>query len=312
MSPHYLVTGGAGFIGSHIAASLVAQGFQVTVLDNLITGHESNLSGVREQIRFIKASISDPAALDEALSGVDGVFHQAAIPSVPRSIKQPLETQQSGEIGTLLLLTKAVEKNVRRIVYAGSSSVYGDTPTLPKVESMRPNPRSPYAVSKLAGESYMTAFSRCHPIDTITLRYFNIFGPRQDPNSPYSGVMAKFSTSLLAGQRPVIFGDGQQTRDFTFVDNAVDANLKAMFHPKPLGGEVINIAGGERVSLLDVLGEFNRVLGTQLEPIFEPARAGDVRDSLADLTKARELIGYHPQIPWRDGVKRLLAHLSAK
>lgn len=303
---NYLVTGGAGFIGSHIARELLAQGHVVKILDNLVTGKLSNLEEIRDHIHLIEGSVNNAQTLEIALEGVEGVFHQAAIPSVPRSVKDPLETQSSGEVATLLLLRKAVEQGVRRVVYAGSSSVYGDTPTLPKKEDMRPRPRSPYAVSKLAGESYMSAFALCYPIDTATLRYFNIFGPRQDPNSPYSGVMAKFSSVMRAGQSPVIFGDGGQTRDFTYIENAVDANLKAMFCPRALEGAVMNIASGERVSLLDVIEEFNRVLGTDLKPQFEPTRAGDVRDSLADLTQARELIGYEVKIGWREGVKRLL------
>ncbi|MDZ4742810.1 MAG: NAD-dependent epimerase/dehydratase family protein [Verrucomicrobiota bacterium] len=303
---HYLVTGGAGFIGSHIVEHLIARDYRVTVLDNLVTGHKSNLAPVWDRIRFVEGSINQEKALDEALAGIDGIFHQAAIPSVPRSVKDPIETQNAGEVGTLLLLKKAVEYGVKRVVYAGSSSVYGDTPTLPKHEDMCPSPRSPYAVSKLAGESYMTTFARCYPIDTVTLRYFNIFGPRQDPDSPYSGVMAKFSTVMRAGQAPLIFGDGSQTRDFTFVDNAVEANLLSMFSDKPLEGEVMNIASGQRVSLLDVINEFNHVLGTSFTPRFEPARAGDVKDSLADLTKAARLIGYTPKVSWQEGVLRLL------
>ncbi len=303
---HYLVTGGAGFIGSHIARQLLAGGHEVRILDNFATGKLSNLEGIRDRLHLIEGSVNDASVLDIALKGVEGIFHQAAIPSVPRSVKDPLETQSSGEIATLLLLKKAVDHGIRRVVYAGSSSVYGDTPTLPKHEDMRPSPRSPYAVSKLAGESYMTAFARCYPIDTATLRYFNIFGPRQDPDSPYSGVMAKFSSCMRAGQCPVIFGDGRQSRDFTYVDNAVQANLKTMFRKEPLHGAVMNIASGERVSLLDVVEEFNRVLGTDRKPQFEPVRAGDVRDSLADLSKAREFIGYEVMVGWREGVRRLL------
>lgn len=304
----YLVTGGAGFIGSHIAEKLVNEGHEVVILDNLVTGHRRNLSAIQERIEYIEGSINDPKALEKALLRVDGVFHQAAIPSVPRSVKDPIETQQSGEVGTLLLLQSAVRQGVKRVVYAGSSSVYGDTPTLPKVEEMKATPRSPYAVSKLSGEGYMSAFALCYPIDTVTLRYFNIFGPRQDPCSPYSGVMAKFSSVMRAGQRPTINGDGHQTRDFTYIDNAVHANFLAMFSEKPLGGEIMNVAIGQRVSLLEVVEEFNRVLGTNLEPLLAPTRAGDVRDSLADMSKARKLLGYEPLVDWRQGVARLLEY----
>ncbi|MDX2227962.1 MAG: SDR family oxidoreductase [Verrucomicrobiae bacterium] len=304
----YLVTGGCGFIGSHLVENLLLQGHEVLVLDDLSTGHLKNILPFEERISLHTGSISDEPLLEKILPGVEGVFHQAAIPSVPRSVKDPIATQKAGEIGTLTLLNAAVRAGVKRVVYAGSSSVYGDTPTLPKIETMLPSPRSPYAVSKLAGESYMTAFARCYPIDTATLRYFNIFGPRQDPNSPYSGVIARFSHALLKGQAPVIFGDGSQTRDFTYISNAVDANLRAMFSPTPLAGAVMNIAGGQRVSLRDLCAEMNSILGTALTPVFQPARAGDVRDSLADLSAAARLIGYAPRVSWQEGVRKLLEY----
>lgn len=304
---HYLVTGGAGFIGSHIVEGLVAQGHRVTVLDNLCTGHKRNLSAVESRIEFIQGDAGDATVLSRILKGVDGIFHQGAIPSVPRSVKEPLECQRSGEVTTLTLLKCAVEAGVKRVVYAGSSSVYGDTPTLPKQEDMKPNPMSPYAVSKLAGECYLSVFARCYPIDTATLRYFNIFGPRQDPNSPYSGVMAIFLTKMKKGEAPVIYGDGLQSRDFTYVENAVQANLKAMFCAQPLGGAVMNIATGVQVTLRDVVNEFNTILGTKLEPQFTNPRTADVRHSLADLTRARTLIGYEPTVGWQEGLRRLAA-----
>ncbi|MDZ4815390.1 MAG: NAD-dependent epimerase/dehydratase family protein [Verrucomicrobiota bacterium] len=306
----YLITGGCGFIGSHIAERLLSEGHEVVVLDNLSTGHEHNLKHLSGPITFVHGAAGDEVVVRKLMSSkkIDGIFHQAAIPSVPRSINEPLQCQLSGEVATLTLLRCAVDAGVKRVVYAGSSSVYGDTPTLPKVEDMAPSPKSPYAVSKLAGESYMTVFAKCYPIDTVTLRYFNVFGPRQDPASPYSGVMARFLTAIRAGERPVIFGDGNQTRDFTYVSNAVDGNLLAMFNPQPLGGAVINIASGDRVSLLEVVSAFNEVLGTKFEPDFKPERAGDVRDSLADLSKARTLLGFTPRIHWRDGIKKLVAY----
>ena len=272
----FLVTGGAGFIGSHIAETLLARGHQVRIVDNLVTGKFENVSNFSNHVDFIEGDLSDPIVATRAVTDVEIVFHEAAIPSVPRSVKDPFPTQCAGEVATLMLLDAAVKADVRRVVFAASSSAYGDTPVLPKVETMPPNPRSPYAASKLACEGYMMAFAACHPMDTVSLRYFNIFAPRQDPTSFYSGVIAKFTAVMAKGQRPVIFGDGEQTRDFCYIENAVHANLLAGDTAGRFGGTVINIGCGQRISLNRLVQIINEILGTSLDPMHESPRAGDV------------------------------------
>lgn len=301
-----LVTGGAGFIGSHIAAALAASGARVRVIDNLATGHRENLDEIEGRVDFIEADVNDADALGRALDGVEIVFHQAAIPSVPRSIDNPRETHRACVDATFGLLLAAREHGVRRIIYAASSSVYGDQPTLPKHENMRPEPLSPYAVAKLIGEQYCQVFTRTYNLETVCLRYFNVFGPRQDPSSPYSGVISRFTSGLLRGERPIIFGDGEQSRDFTFVANAVDANLRAA-EAMNVAGQVINVANGERTTLNQLLEAMKKLTGrNDIQAEYREARAGDVRHSLADITRARELLGYEPRISLEEGLRHTL------
>ena len=297
-----LVTGGAGFIGSHLVEALVERGHTVRVADNLSTGNLANLSAVRDRIEFVECDVSNMASARDVVAGVDAISHQAAIPSVPRSVKDPLESHQTCATTTLNLLQAAREHNVKRFVFAASSSAYGDCPELPKVESMRPDPRSPYAAAKLAAEHYISAFAACHGMDAISLRYFNIFGPRQDPSSPYSGVIARFSTLMQRGERPTIFGDGQQTRDFTYVANVVHANILALTTGDRLNGCCVNIGTGTRISLLDLVQALNEILGTQLEPRFEAPRAGDVQHSVASLAQAQGVLGYRPIVEFKEGL----------
>lgn len=303
----YLVTGGAGFIGSHIATALVERGDEVCVLDNLCTGSLENLSHLAGRFDFVKGDLLDEAALAEAIDGVEVVYHQAALASVPRSVAEPLATNAACVTGTLSVLNAARENGVRRVVYAGSSSAYGNQPNMSKRETDVPAPLSPYAAAKLAGESYCQAFASTYGLETVTIRYFNVFGPRQDPASEYSAVIPKFVTSMLAGERPTIFGDGTQSRDFTYVENIVEANLKAADAPG-VSGRVMNVACGTQFSLLDLIDSINRVLGTQIEPIFDEPRAGDVRESLADITLARDLLGYEPAVSFDDGLARSIEY----
>ncbi|HMZ81417.1 MAG TPA: SDR family oxidoreductase [Acidobacteriota bacterium] len=303
-----LVTGGAGFIGSHLVEALLGRGYQVRVVDSLITGHKENLAGFLSDIEFIEGDLADPQVAARAVQGVECVFHEAAIPSVPRSVRNPLQTQRSGEISTLNLLDAAVRADVRRVIFAASSSAYGNTEVLPKVETMPPRPLSPYAASKIAGEGYMSAFAACHNLDTVSLRYFNVFGPRQDPTSQYSGVIAKFTDIMPRGIRPVIFGDGEQSRDFCFVKNVVHANLLAMDCPERLGGEVMNIGCGGRITLNELVAILNRIFGTDHTPIYESTRAGDVRHSLASIAKAKALIGYEPLVQVEEGLRRTIEY----
>lgn len=298
-----LVTGGAGFIGSHIAASLAESGARVRVMDDLSTGHLENLAEIGGEIDFVKASLADEAATRRALEDVELVFHEAAIPSVPRSVDNPRETHVACVEGTFTLLCAARERGVRRVVYAASSSAYGDQPTLPKREEMRPEPLSPYAVAKLVGEYYCQVFNRVYNLETVCLRYFNVFGPRQDPSSQYSGVISRFISTLLGNQQPVIYGDGEQSRDFTYIGNVVDANMRAAETTVGVG-HVVNIANGERTTLNELLGVLKRITGrADAQAEYRETRVGDVRHSLADITQARELLGYEPRVGLEEGLR---------
>jgi UDP-glucose 4-epimerase len=299
-----LVTGGAGFIGSHLVEALVGEDHQVCVIDNLATGHRTNLAHLEGRYQWIEGDLADFATCRRAAEGVSFVFHQAAIPSVPRSVSEPLESHLSGPTATLNMLEAARQAGVRRFIFAASSSAYGDTVELPKHEGMIPTPLSPYAAGKLAGEYYVSVYAQTMGLDGVSLRYFNIFGPRQDPSSPYSGVISLFIKFMSQGQRPIIYGDGMQTRDFTYVANAVAANLAAMRSSQPLKGQVFNVGTGDRISLLDLVDALNRILGTRLQPIFQDPRPGDVRDSLASLDRIREVLGYQPLVPFEEGLRR--------
>ncbi|MCX7626662.1 MAG: SDR family oxidoreductase [Candidatus Sumerlaeaceae bacterium] len=301
----YLVTGGCGFIGSNIAEYLVEQGHEVRILDNLATGKRENIAAFARKVEFIEGSLLDKEKVAQAVRGVEYVLHQAALPSVPRSIEDPETSNRVNVEGTVVLLRACVDAGVRRVVYAASSSAYGDQPTPIKSEKLLPLPKSPYAVSKLAGEYYMQAFSACYGLETVSLRYFNVFGPRQDPTSQYSAVIPKFITAMLRGQSPTIYGDGTQTRDFTYVLNNVLANIAAAQAPH-VSGRVFNIACGASFSLLDLVREINTVLGTSIEPVFAPPRAGDVRHSLADISEAKAALGYKVIIDFREGLRRTI------
>jgi nucleoside-diphosphate-sugar epimerase len=299
-----LVTGGAGFIGSHIAAALLARGDRVRIADNLSTGFRHNLD-VNPGVEFFEGDLADLAFAARAAEGVDLVFHQAAIPSVPRSVKDPVGSNRANIDATVNVLVAAREGGARRVVYAGSSSAYGDTPTLPKREDMTPKPLSPYALQKLVGEQYCELFTRLYGLETVTIRYFNVFGPRQDPNSAYSGVISQFAKALSEGRAPTIHGDGGQTRDFTYIDNVVDGVLRAAEAPEA-SGEVMNVATGGRISLLELFATMKRITGVDVEPVFEPLRPGDIRDSQADISKARRLLGYEPLVPFDEGLRRTI------
>jgi UDP-glucose 4-epimerase len=301
-----LVTGGAGFIGSHLVDALLHEGFQVRVVDNLSTGDRANLSQCEGHYEWLEGDLADFDVCRLAVRGVDCVFHQAAIPSVPRSVREPISSHASGPTATLNLLEAARQAGVRRLVFAASSSAYGETDDLPKHEDMLPSTLSPYAAGKLAGEAYVHVYARTMGLDGVSLRYFNIFGPRQDPSSPYSGVISRFAKQMSLGLRPTIFGDGAQTRDFTYVANAVAANLAALRHPRPLEGAVYNVGTGRRISLLDLVAAINRNLGTDLEPEFLPARAGDIRDSQASLDRIRQVLDYRPMVDFEEGLRRTL------
>lgn len=306
MTDRYLVTGGAGFIGSHIVDELVRRGETVRVLDNLATGKRQNLARVWDQIEFIEGSLTDPATVQAAMQGVDYVLHQGALPSVPRSVADPATSHEINVTGTVNVLIAARDAGVRRLVYAASSSAYGNSPTLPKREDMPTNPLSPYAVSKLAGEHYCRAFYQVYGLETVCLRYFNVFGPRQDPKSQYAAVIPKFIAMIRRGERPTIYGDGAQSRDFSYVANVVQANLLAATAP-PAAGRVMNVACGQRHTLLDLVAALNRLLGTHLAPVFLADRAGDVKHSLADIAAAKELLGYEVLVPFEEGLGRLVA-----
>ncbi|MBL8609800.1 MAG: SDR family oxidoreductase [Myxococcales bacterium] len=303
----YLVTGGAGFIGSSIAEELLAKGEKVRILDDFSTGRRSNVESLKGAVEVVEGSITDAEVTARAMKGVEVVFHEAALPSVARSVENPPVSMHVNVQGTTVVLDCARHAGVRRLVFAASSSAYGDTPTLPKIETMDPSPRSPYAVSKLTGEHLLRVFHLLYGIETLSLRYFNVFGPRQDPASHYAAVIPRFITAALKGQRPVVFGDGEQTRDFCFIENTVSANLLAASASQKLTGQVVNVACGERISLNQLLGFVGEQAGAKLDPIYEKARAGDVRDSLADIAAARALIGYEPLVTVKDGLARTFA-----
>jgi nucleoside-diphosphate-sugar epimerase len=301
----YLVTGVAGFIGSSIARALLAQGDQVRGVDNFSSGKQENIAEILGRVDFHEADLLDMDAMRRACAGVDCVFHEAAIPSVPKSVKDPLGSNQANVDGTVNVLIAARDAKAKRVVYAASSSAYGDTPTLPKHEDMKPSPISPYAVAKLASEYYMVSFCRCYGLETVCLRYFNIFGPRQDPTSPYSGVLAKFITQMLSGEQPTIFGDGSQSRDFTYIDNAVHANLLAAKAPAAkVAGGVFNVATGTRADLNETFQILKKLTGYSGDVKYGPEREGDVKHSLADISSAEKHLGYKPEVDFEEGLRR--------
>jgi nucleoside-diphosphate-sugar epimerase len=303
----YLVTGVAGFIGSTLARAVLAQGGKVVGFDNFSTGKRENLADIQGRVDLHEADLLDLDALHQACRGVDFVFHEAAIPSVPRSVKDPLGNNRANVDGTLNVLVAARDAKVKRVIYAASSSAYGDTPTLPKREDMPPNPISPYATAKLASEYYMTSFYRCYGLETVCLRYFNVFGPRQDPSSPYSGVLAKFITQMLKGDQPTIFGDGKQSRDFTFVENVVDANLLACkAEAKEVAGRVFNVATARRTDLYQTFQILKKLTGYTGDVKYADERAGDVKHSLADISRAEQHLGYKPKVDFEEGLRRTI------
>src|SRR5450759_4644102 len=299
---HYLVTGGAGFIGSHLAEELVRRGHQVRVADNLSTGKRSNLDHIKK-VEFLEGDLADFPFAQRAADGVQYVLHQAAIPAVPRSVKDPIASNRANVDATLNLLVAARDAGVTRLVFAGSSSEYGDTPTLPKREDMPESPLSPYALQKVVGEQYLQMFTRLYGLETVSIRYFNVFGPRQDPTSPYSGVISVFATALLEKRSPTIYGDGEQTRDFTYIANVVDGVLRACDAPGA-SGEVINVATGGRISLNQLFKTMRELVGGSVEPTYAEARSGDVKDSQADIAKAKRILGYEPIVSFEEGLKR--------
>ncbi len=304
----YLVTGAAGFIGSNIVEELVRRGERVRALDNLSTGRLSNIEPFLDRIDFTQGDVADSDALSALLAGVDYVLHQAALPSVPRSVADPLASHEANATGTLKLLLAARDAGVKKVVYASSSSVYGDSQELPKREDMPTRPLSPYAVNKLAGEEYCKVFARVYGLPTVALRYFNVFGPRQDPHSQYAAVIPAFISAMLEGKRPTIYGDGTQSRDFTYVSNVVHANLLAC-ESEAACGLAMNVACGERYSLLDLVARINELLGTSIEPQFEPERKGDVKHSLASIDLARRNLGYTTQVNFAEGLAKTVEHL---
>lgn len=303
ITPKVLVTGGAGFIGSNLADQLIRNGAKVRIIDNLVTGFRENLDEINGEFDFHEGSISDPAAAAAAVEGVEIVFHEAALPSVPRSVADPAETHEACVNGTFNLLAAAKDAGVRRVIYAASSSAYGDQPVLPKAETMKPDPMSPYAAAKLVGEYYCRVFTQVYGLETLSLRYFNVFGPRQNPSSQYSGVISRFIDAFMKGDRPVIYGNGEQSRDFTYIANVVDANIKAMETQKGIG-EVMNVANGERVSLLELVDVMKQVTGlTDVLIDFQPERKGDVKHSQADNTLAKEWLGYEKLVGLEEGIR---------
>ena len=306
-----LVTGGAGFIGSHLAEALTARGLQVRVVDSFVTGRIENLASIRDKIEFIEADVADPVTAAAAVADVDTVFHEAAIPSVPVSFEHPMANQHSGEVALMAVLNAARKAGVRRVIFAASAAAYGNLPGLPKREDMPTDPRSPYAVSKLAAENYLSVFAQETPIDCASLRYFNVFGPRQDPKSPYSGVISIFCDRLAQGIQPMIYGDGGQTRDFIYVEDVVRANLAAMDAPGRLNGAVINVARGEETSVKRLMETLARLMGKNIEPAFAPERTGDVRQSVADVSRAEKLLGFRAQVGVEEGLRRLIEWMGS-
>ena len=306
-----LVTGGGGFIGSHLVERLVRDGHRVRVIDNFTTGHRRNLMPIIDEVELVEGDLQSYERAHAAVRGCEVVLHQAAMPSVPRSVQDPLTSNASNVIGTLNVLLAARDSGVRRVVFASSSSVYGATPGLPKHEGLPTLPISPYAVAKLAGEGYCRSFSEVYGLETVALRYFNVFGPRQDPQSQYSAVIPNFITAALRGESPVIFGDGEQSRDFTYVENVVEANLLAMSAGSEVAGRAYNVACGERISLNDLVANIGRVLGRAIEPRYEAGRPGDVRHSMADSSKAAQEFGYRVVVPFQDGLSRTVQHYTA-
>lgn len=307
----FLVTGGAGFIGSHLVEALLERGHDVVVLDDLSTGRRENIEPFLERVTWIEASVTDPDACAAATEGVDFVLHQAAIPSVPRSVADPAASHAANTTGTLNILMAARDAGVRRVVYAASSSAYGNTEELPKHEAMTPNPLSPYAAAKLTGEHYCRAFHASYGLETIALRYFNVFGPRQDPASPYAAVVPKFIACAIRGEPPTIFGDGSQTRDFTYVANVVHANLLACEAPADACGQVFNVGCGARISILDLWNRIRHLTGATVDATHAPPRPGDVHDSLASLERTKAFLGYEPTVPLDEGLHRTIAFFSS-
>jgi nucleoside-diphosphate-sugar epimerase len=307
--PSYLVTGGAGFIGSHLVEELVRRGESVRIVDNFSTGFRGNVPNT-PHIEVIEGDLADAAVADRAVAGCTYVLHQAALPSVPRSVKDPLTSHRSNVDATLQVLLAARKHGVTRVVYAGSSSAYGNTPVLPKREDMKTNPLSPYALQKLVAEQYCVLFTRLYGLETVTTRYFNVFGPRQDPSSPYSGVISLFIKAIAEGRKPLIHGDGKQTRDFTYVTNVVDGVLRACMAPGA-AGEVMNIATGGRISLLELATTLQTLMGREVGVLFGPPREGDVKDSQADIFKARRVLGYEPTVPFEEGLKKTVEWFRA-
>jgi nucleoside-diphosphate-sugar epimerase len=305
MTTVYLVTGGAGFIGSNIVEELVRRGERTRILDNFSTGKRENLDPFLEDVELIEGDLCHLDTVRHAVEGVDYILHQGAVPSVPKSIDNPLDTDESNVRGTLNLLVAARDAGVKRVVYASSSAVYGDTPTLPKAEDMKPVPLSPYAVSKLAGEHYCQVFYQVYGLETVALRYFNVFGPRQDPTSQYAAVIPRFVTAMLGGEQPIIYGDGEQSRDFSYVTNVVQANLLAAT-VSDVGGQVFNIACGQRYNLLELVAAINQILGTDITPVHTAPRVGDIRHSLADIARAGEMLGYQVEVEFKEGLRRLI------
>jgi len=303
MAELYLITGGAGFIGSNIAERLVNDGQKVRIIDNLSTGNIENLNGIEDKIEFVQGDLRYLNTVMEVMKDVDYVLHQAALPSVPRSVQTPIESNDNNTNGTLNILYAAKENGVKRVVYAASSSAYGESPTLPKVETMKPSPLSPYAVNKLVGEYYCSVFNHVYGLETVAMRYYNVFGPKQDPTSYYSAVIPKFIKVLLEGKSPVIFGDGEQSRDFTYIDNVVNANLLACKSPDA-AGEVMNVACGERITLNELVKYLQDILKIHTPPIYDPPRPGDIKHSLADIEKAKKLLGYKVTVPMDEGLKK--------
>ena len=305
MTEGCLVTGGAGFIGSSLVRGLLKEGKTVRVIDNLSTGSITNLEDLLDQVEYIDGDIRDLSAIQKASESIKYIFHQAAVPSVPRSIENPVDSNQSNIDGTLNVLLAARDQRVKRVIYAGSSSVYGDTPDLPKKEDMKPHPLSPYAVTKLTGEYYCQVFSDVYGLETVTTRYFNVFGPRQNPESQYAAVVPKFIDAFLRGNSPTVFGDGEQTRDFTFVDNVVHANILCS-KAKKTSGEVINIATSSRISLNELISILRKITDRDIDPVYADPRKGDVRHSLADISRAQKLIGYKPIVDLKQGLRKTI------